>query len=166
MYASRIGIRVSARRSRKIQRTLLTARLATVSAQAPNRRIQNVRGARGVDPRRAKTRAVAMRPTTNTAPDIASSTTQTIARGGLTAGAATSAWRTAITSGAMVFPGRRGKRRGALADFADDVGRLVLRLVIGAHQQFGHQSQRQELNAGEHEQDAKHQQRTVGDRLA
>src|SRR5215510_7918034 len=116
MYASRIGMRVSARRKRKIQRTLLTDRLTTVSAQAPSRRIQNARGASGVDPRRAKTRAVAMRPTTDNAPDIASSTTHTIARGGLTARGATSAWRAAITSGAMVFPGRRGER-GALADF-------------------------------------------------
>src|SRR5262245_39372165 len=158
MYASRIGMRVSARLSRKIQRTLRTARLTTVSAHAPSSRTQNARGASGVDPRRAKTRAVATRPTTTIAPDIARSTTQTIARGGRAARGATSAWRAAITSGAMVFPGRRGERR-ALADFADDVGRLVLRLVIRADQQFGHQTERQELNACEHEQNAEHQQR-------
>src|SRR5262245_16436493 len=159
-----MGMRVSARRRRKIQRTLRTVRLTTVSTQAPSRRSQNVRGASGVDPRRAKTRSVATIPTTTTAPDMASRTTQTMARGGLTTRDGTSAWRAAINSGAMVFPGRCGER-GALADFADYVGRFVLRLVVGANEKLRHEPQRQQLHAGKHQQDAKHQQRTVADWL-
>src|SRR5262245_39118458 len=160
-----MGMRVSARRRRKIQRTLRTARLITVSTQAPSRRSQNVRGASGADPRRAKTRSVATIPTTTTAPDMASSTTQTMARGGLATRVGTSAWRAAINSGAMVFPGRCGER-GALADLADYVGRFVLRLVVGANEELRHETQRQQLHPGKHEQDAEHQQRTVADCLA
>src|SRR5689334_1981837 len=131
MKASRMGIRVSARRSRKIQRTLRIDSETNVKPHATSSRAQNRQGASGVDPNRVKTSAVAMTPTTRTAPDIANKTTHTIARGGRAARGATSAWGAAITSGAMVFPGSRGER-GALADFTDHVGRLVLRLVIGA----------------------------------
>src|SRR5262245_9287311 len=127
-----MAMRVSALPSRKIHRTLRSARLTTVSAHAARSLSQNARGASGVDPSRAKTRIVATRPTTTTAPDIARRTTQTIARGGLAARGATSARRAAITSGAMVFPGGCGERR-ALADFADNVRRLVLGFVIRAH---------------------------------
>ena len=54
---------------------------------------------------------------------------------------------------------------GRLSNLPDDVGRLVLRLVVRARLQFREQSQRDELHAGEDQQDAEQQQRPVGDRL-
>ena len=51
--------------------------------------------------------------------------------------------------------------RRVLQDVADDVDRLVLGLVIRARLQLGQQTQRDQLHAGEDQQDAEQQQRTV-----
>ena len=63
--------------------------------------------------------------------------------------------------------GDEGPRRldARLEHLADDVGRLVLRLVVGARLQLGEQAERHELHAGEDQQDAEQQQRPVADGL-
>ncbi len=53
----------------------------------------------------------------------------------------------------------------ALADFPDDVGRLVLRLVVRPRLHLREQPERHELNAGEDQQDAEEQNRPIGDSL-
>ena len=86
-------------------------------------------------------------------PPHASSTTQAIARGGRADGGGVSVSRPAIAQARWNSPAAAA-RRGALANFADDVGRLVLRLVIGPRLQLGEQAEREQLHAGEHQQDA------------
>jgi hypothetical protein len=82
MYASRMGMRVPARRSRKIQRRLRTVTLTRVSRQAPTRDAQNAGRIGPNDPvKLPRIRTVAMRPTTRMAAAEAASSTQAIARG-------------------------------------------------------------------------------------
>ena len=59
-------------------------------------------------------------------------------------------------------PHRRQLRR--LADLADDVGGLVLRLVVGARHQLGQQAEGDQLHADEDQHHAEQQQRPVADR--
>ena len=53
--------------------------------------------------------------------------------------------------------------RRSLPDFANDVGRLVLRFVVGARQHLGEQAERDELHADEEQHHAEQQQRPIGD---
>src|SRR6187455_2706154 len=128
-------MRVSARRSRKIQRRLRSEMLRIVSRHAASRRGQNCRGGAAHDPRAPKTRMVARRPTNSTADAEVRRRTQAMARGGRRTRDSVSISRTAIGSGAMVFPGG-GRKRWALTNFANDVRRLVLRFVIGPCQEL------------------------------
>ena len=72
--------------------------------------------------------------------------------------------RLMLTRASLSTAARRGERI-ALPDLSDDVGRLVLRLVIRARQHLGEQAEAHELHAGENQQDAEQQQRPVADPL-
>ena len=96
-----MGIRVSLRRSRNIQRRLRSDRLTIVSAHRASKRGQKVHGGVGKDPTRPNNTSVARRPTMRTADAEARRRTHTIARGGCAARDGVSACATAIGSGAM-----------------------------------------------------------------
>ena len=54
----------------------------------------------------------------------------------------------------------------ALAELANDVGGLVTQLVMRSHLQLREQTEREELDTAHHEQNAKEQERPVGDIVA
>src|SRR5262245_53726493 len=91
---------------------------------------------------------VAATPVSATAAADATRTTHAIALGGR-----------AAVSARLIDKGQFA--RGAFADLSDDVGRLVLRLVVGARHQLGKQAERDKLHAGGDQQNGKGEQRPV-----
>src|SRR4029453_17230550 len=149
MYASRIGIRVSLRRRRKIQRSARNPRLASVRTQAAASHIQKPRRQSTLVDRASFDRisAVPTRPVVRTAAAAASRRTHAIERGDR------------LLMLADSFHG------WCLENFANDVSRFVLRFVIRARLKLRQRTERHELKTGLNEQDAEKQQRAIANRL-
>src|SRR5580765_4906280 len=149
MYASRIGIRVSLRRKRKIQRSARNPRLASVRTQAAVSHTQKPRRQSTLGGRASFERisAVATRPVMRTAAEAASRRTHAIERGDRLL---------------MLADSLHG---WCLENFANDVGRLVLRFVIRARLKLRQQTERHELETRLNEQDAEEQQGPIANRL-
>src|SRR5262245_27005722 len=129
-----------------------------VRTDTPSSRPQKAAGGVGRAPMPLNTSPVANSPTTRTAAADASNSTHAIARGGRAARWVVSSSRTSMESDWMVFPGGYRSCR-ALANLANDIGRLVLRFVVRPRLQFGKEAERDQLNAREHQQDGKQQER-------
>src|SRR5438309_4183464 len=128
-------MRCSLRRRRKIQRSARSIRLAAVNPSAASTQAQNAGGTGRSRVRTSmNTTTLKTTPVRRMAAADVSNSTSAIARGACV--------------GRRPGSGNVGAGR-ALTNFADRVGRLVLRLVIRARLQLGEEAKRDELHAGD-----------------